>query len=194
MIVFAKQRKKYTILQLLINVNNILVTLFIFKPLQKFAFPFILSASTPSTGGLSSSDMLITTNSQHQLQCKSLIYKFIFMKIIDNNFGELFHFSYSSLIIRLTLGKSFGLRQVITHSALKEYQMKTHPFQFQTKSPRYSKSFTALCINFFFIIIVIVNIHYCCFRFLLPPLKLLETTCFSCKNGLFHFHHQNCLY
>ena len=77
MIVFARQRKKYTILQLLINVNNILVTLFILKPLQKFAFPFILSASTPSTGGLSSSDMLITTNSQHQLQCKSLIYELL---------------------------------------------------------------------------------------------------------------------
>ena len=161
MIVFAKQRKKYTILQLLINVNNILVTLFILKPLQKFAFPFILSASTPSTGGLSSSDMLITTYSQHQLHCKSLIYEFIFIKIIDNNFGDLFHFSYSSLIIQLTLGKSFGPRQVITHRALKEYQMKTHPIQFQTKSPRYSKSFTALCINFFFIIIVNVNCQNC---------------------------------
>ena len=34
--------------------------------------------------------------------------------------------SYSSLMIQLTLGKSFGPGEVITHSALKEYEMKLH--------------------------------------------------------------------
>ena len=171
-------------MQLLVNLNNIHVTFFNFETIAKIIVPIHLVSFNAIYWWI----VLIryVDNSQHQLQCKSL------MKKIDN-FGELFNFSYSSLIIRLTLGKSFGLGQVITHSALKEYQMKTHPIQFQTKSPRYSKSFTALCINFFFIIIVIVIIHYCCFRFLLPSLKLLETTCFSCKNGSFHFHHLNCL-
>ena len=39
---------------------------------------------------------------------------------------ERFHISYSSLMIQLTLGKSFGPGEVITHSALKEYQMKLY--------------------------------------------------------------------
>ena len=127
-------------MQLLVNLNNIHVTFFNFETIAKIIVPIHLVSFNAIYWWI----VLIryVDNSQHQLQCKSL------MKKIDN-FGELFNFSYSSLIIRLTLGKSFGLGQVITHSALKEYQMKTHRIQFRPKSPRYSKSFTALCINFF---------------------------------------------